>query len=167
MQNKQARSSLGLDFPSMAQKNTQTRWLGSDGYYQIKLTCGTIVAEHRILWEEAHGPIPDGFQIHHKSHNRTDNRIENLDCVDTVTHKRLHVGHRLIDGVWVKTCTQCGVEQPENDFPTKRYVEGVRMTRGNCRECERERQRAKNGHTGDRFTDGSPIFGRHFGPRSS
>jgi hypothetical protein len=148
-------------------KNTQPpgfKFIGSTGYVFVIQDDGGLIGEHRIVWDEAHGPIPDGFQIHHRNHDRTDNRLENLECVDTVTHKRLHAGHRLVEGVWFKKCTQCGVEQPDSEFPTKKYVEGVRMTRGNCRECERERQRAKNGYVGTRFADGS-RGGKLLGPR--
>lgn len=149
----------------MSGKNTQTRWLGSDGYTQVKLDDGSIVGEHRLVWEAAYGPIPESFQIHHRNHDRTDNRLENLECVDPQTHKRLHVGHRQIEGVWFKTCTNCGIEQPEDEFPTKCYRDGVRMTRGNCKTCERDRQRLKNGYVGTRFRDGS-RGGYFSGPRA-
>lgn len=144
-------------------ENTQNRWLGSDGYIQVKLDDGRIVGEHRIVWEAAHGPIPPGFQIHHINHDRTDNRLDNLECVDPQTHKRLHAGHRQVEGVWMKTCTGCGVEQPEDDFPTKGYRNGRRMTRGNCRSCERDRQRAKKGWAGGEST----LFGSHHGPNGA
>ena len=147
------------------EKNTAPlRWIGSDGYTQVKLDDGSIVAEHRLVWEAAHGPIPSGFQIHHVNGVRTDNRLENLECVDPQTHKRLHVGHRWIDGVWVKTCTGCGLEQPESEYPTKCYRDGVRLTRGNCKACERDRSRARFGYAGDRYADGS-RGGYFSGPR--
>ncbi len=146
-------------------ENTNTRWLGSDGYIQVKLDDGSIVAEHRLIWSEAHGPIPDGHQIHHVNHDRTDNRLSNLECIDPQTHKRLHVGHRWVEGAWVKTCTGCGQEQTESEYPTKCYRDGVRLTRGNCRSCERDRQRAKNGYVGDRYADGS-RGGNFLGPRA-
>jgi hypothetical protein len=148
-------------------KDRQRRWLGSDGYPQVKLDDGSIVGEHRLVWEEAHGPIHPGYQIHHRNHDRADNRLSNLECVDTVTHKRLHVGHRRVGEVWHKTCTKCGIEQPDSDFPTKRYRDGIRMTRGNCRECERERQRAKKGYVGERNGGASSMFGKHYGPWKS
>jgi hypothetical protein len=132
----------------MAQlKNTQppgTRFVGSTGYVFVIQDDGGLVGEHRIVWERAHGPIPPGHQIHHVNHDRTDNRLENLQCVDTVTHKRLHVGHRQVEGVWVKTCTGCGWTGPDDQYPTKCWKDGKRMTRGNCIECERTRIREKS-----------------------
>ena len=112
-------------------KNTQPpgfKFTGSTGYVFVVQEDGGLVGEHRLLWEAAHGAIPEGHQIHHINHDRTDNRLSNLECVDPQTHKRLHVGHRWVEGVWLKTCTGCSVEQPEDDFPTKKIVDGVRYT---------------------------------------
>lgn len=36
---------------------------------------------HRVLWEEANGPIPEGMQIDHINGDRYDNRLENLRVV--------------------------------------------------------------------------------------
>jgi len=116
-----------------------TKFIGDCGYRLVINAHGRLDREHRLIWEEAHGPIPAGFQIHHINHDRADNRLENLECVDTVTHKRLHVGHRWIEGVWHKTCTKCGWTGPDDAFPTKGYRDGVRHTRGNCRPCDRAR----------------------------
>ncbi len=128
-------------------KNTQppgTSFIGSTGYVFVIQEDGGLIGEHRLVWEDANGPIPEGFQIHHRNHDRTDNRLSNLECVDTVTHKRLHVGHRWVDEVWVKTCTGCGWSGADEAFPTKKVVGGVRYTRGNCVECERARIREKS-----------------------
>lgn len=36
---------------------------------------------HRLVWEHVHGPIPEGMVINHINGVKTDNRIENLECV--------------------------------------------------------------------------------------
>lgn len=68
--------------------------------------------EHDIVWESHHGPIPKGYQVHHDNHIKTDNRIENLRLVDTLTHKRIHAGCYLVDGKWIKPCRKCGQHKP-------------------------------------------------------
>ena len=37
--------------------------------------------EHRVLWESAFGPIPEGMQIDHINGKTKDNRLENLRLV--------------------------------------------------------------------------------------
>lgn len=33
---------------------------------------------HRLLWEEVHGPIPDGMLVDHRDRDTTHNHIDNL-----------------------------------------------------------------------------------------
>ena len=35
-------------------------------------------AEHIVVWEQANGPLPKGFVVHHLNGIKTDNRLENL-----------------------------------------------------------------------------------------
>src|ERR1700746_2449098 len=64
--------------------------------------------EHVLVWEHHHGPIPQGFTLHHKNGDKLDNMIENLELIDPLTHKRLHSGCELRNGVWWKPCRKCG-----------------------------------------------------------
>ena len=49
---------------------------------------------HRLVWYEAHGPIPPGHFIHHKDGNALNNRLRNLVCVTRAEHNRLHAAER-------------------------------------------------------------------------
>ncbi|RDC67728.1 HNH endonuclease [Rhodovulum sp. 12E13] len=147
-------------------RRVKYRWLSPDGYIHLGMSDGRIVAEHRHVWECAYGAIPDGHQIHHRDGNRANNRLENLVPLLPGHHKREHVQHWTgPGGEWWKRCTKCGRAAPEDDFPTKRYVDGVRKTRGNCHECERARLRAKKGLPAE--GNSHRNFGRFIGPRDS
>jgi len=48
---------------------------------------GRYVAEHRLVWEKAHGELlPDGWLIHHINGIRDDNRPENLVALKPSGH---------------------------------------------------------------------------------
>lgn len=53
------------------------------GYIMVTLN-GKRNYTHRFIWEEEHGEIPKGYDIDHLNFNKSDNRLENLQCV---THK--------------------------------------------------------------------------------
>ncbi len=46
--------------------------------------------EHRMVWEEAHGPLPKGHIIHHLNGIKSDNRLENLAAMSRADH---HIKH--------------------------------------------------------------------------
>jgi len=52
----------------------------AQGYRQI-LHDGRRRMEHRVVWEENNGPVPDGYRLHHLNGDRLDNRLENLTLV--------------------------------------------------------------------------------------
>jgi hypothetical protein len=45
---------------------------------------------HRVIWEKHYGQIPVGYDIHHLNGDKADNRIENLQCLLSAEHTRLH-----------------------------------------------------------------------------
>ncbi|MFA5186310.1 MAG: HNH endonuclease [Patescibacteria group bacterium] len=45
---------------------------------------------HRAIWEDANGPIPDGWHIHHKDHNPLNNNLSNLEPKSPINHHAEH-----------------------------------------------------------------------------
>lgn len=46
---------------------------------------------HCLIWEDWYGkPVPDGYVIHHLNGDKTDNRIQNLQCVESSLHRSFH-----------------------------------------------------------------------------
>jgi len=45
---------------------------------------------HRIMWEYYFGPIPEGYHIHHKDEDRSNNCLSNLECLSPGSHKGVH-----------------------------------------------------------------------------
>ena len=48
---------------------------------------------HRDMWQFYNGPIPYGWDIHHKNEDKQDNRIENFECLPKAEHTRLYSPH--------------------------------------------------------------------------
>ena len=66
----------------------------SDGYYLIRCYLNgkrRRTRLHRLIWMASTGlAIPEGFDIHHKDHNRKNNGISNLEMVESHSHR---IGH--------------------------------------------------------------------------
>lgn len=45
---------------------------------------------HQEIWRDANGPIPDGYEIHHKDHNPLNNALENLELISIADHHAHH-----------------------------------------------------------------------------
>lgn len=87
--------------------------------------------EHVLVWESHHGPLASGMQVHHINEDKLDNRIENLQAMSALDHKRLHGGCEMRDGVWWKPCRKCGVFVKASDY-YKRQDNGISPW---CRPC--------------------------------
>ena len=53
---------------------------------------------HRARWEHYRGPIPEGFDIHHKDGDGTNNKLANLVMVERSEHRRTHTLARIARG---------------------------------------------------------------------
>jgi hypothetical protein len=53
-------------------------WLDASGYPRIRAR-GTSAGVHRLVAEAFLGPCPDGFEVGHKDHDRTNARLSNLE----------------------------------------------------------------------------------------
>ena len=70
--------------------------ISRDGYRRRRVADKKVM-EHRFVWEQAYGPIPDGFLIHHKNGNKLDNRIDNLELYHRGEHTQYHKPQRFAD----------------------------------------------------------------------
>ena len=60
-------------------KDVGTEIINADGYVQVKVADPNVwKLKHRLIWEQAHGEIPKGYNVQFKNHNPLDCRIENL-----------------------------------------------------------------------------------------
>lgn len=48
------------------------------------------VTLHQEIWESYYGPVPEGCSIHHRDSNKTNNSIDNLECMPNQYHKWFH-----------------------------------------------------------------------------
>lgn len=69
----------------------KTIWVGNGQYSYV----------HRVVWESAYGPIPDGMWIDHINGDPTDNRLENLRLA-TVSQNNMNMRRRKDNKAGVK-----------------------------------------------------------------
>jgi hypothetical protein len=115
-------------------------YMSAEGYVLVSMgSRKNQKLQHRVIWEQAYGPIPEGYQIHHKNEDRSDNRLENLECLTVGQHKRLHAGWiRDETGEFVaKRCKTCKEIKPLSEYYTNYRKEHFI----HCKECFREMRR--------------------------
>ena len=67
-----------------------------NGYLRTRDRRGRHCYVHRACWEAHHGPTPHGHDLHHINSNRTDNCIENLECLPHSEHMHKHMTSVLV-----------------------------------------------------------------------
>lgn len=67
-----------------------TEVVASVGYVKVKVAEPNVWRwKHRMIWEEANGPVPEGMCLLFLNGDRTDVRLENLACVQMGTNTYL------------------------------------------------------------------------------
>ena len=61
-----------------------------DGYWQISSGPNQGKLLHRLIYEDAFGPIPDGFHIHHRDGDKSNLNPNNLLLLSKSNHHKLH-----------------------------------------------------------------------------
>lgn len=46
---------------------------------------------HVYVWRHFNGPVREGFHVHHKDEDKSNNEIENLVCTRGITHSKYHL----------------------------------------------------------------------------
>lgn len=63
---------------------------------------------HHVVWEAAHGNIPEGYEIHHIDCNKKNNDLENLELLTVSDHQKTHSPYfGKLNGEWVRICKYC------------------------------------------------------------
>lgn len=93
-------------------KHQQQRFQGvtyywrKDGYYKAA-PHGEYL--HRAVWVAEHGPIPNGFDVHHVNEDRADCSLGNLELQTVAKHRGEHAIKRMAERPRVPArCEQCG-----------------------------------------------------------
>ena len=68
----------------------KTIWYKGDRYSIQQGYYARVCQLHRRVWKDHFGEVPKDHQIHHKNGIKTDNRIENLECVHIAERRRIH-----------------------------------------------------------------------------
>lgn len=58
------------------------------GYYRE--TSGPRKHLHRLVWSQANGRIPKGYDVHHKDGNQQNNKLSNLELLTESDHGKAH-----------------------------------------------------------------------------
>lgn len=142
------------------------RYYRSKSHQYLQANNGELL--HRRICEDAHGPIPDGYDVHHIDFNHENNDPSNLVALSRAEHHQVHMGERRdhLERMWEagrrawaeyegrdEVCSDCGVE-----FHHRRRVD-----LGRCPACNEKRRIEKYRADDRHFVDATcTICGEEF-----
>lgn len=91
---------------------------------------------HVLVWEEANGKKPEGYDIHHKDEDKNNFDLSNLELLSKVDHKRVHAKWVRNDlGEWIaKPCNGCNNILSFDNFHI-RNDKKYKSPRERCKAC--------------------------------
>lgn len=120
-------------------------WMDENGYWRICIRGkdGRWKTRylHRLIYEQAHGPIPPGHDIHHLDEDKANCSLSNLRSLPREAHMSWHkLGTRpshvvLPDGSMGKRCRICDRVKPLQDMTAYTTPTGGRAYKPHCRRC--------------------------------
>jgi hypothetical protein len=128
-----------IEFRSKHSKSTAPGGYGSidrKGYRRISVN-NKLVREHILVWRHFKGTIPKGMEIHHKDGDKLNNEIDNLELIDSLSHRHLHAGYETrADGLY-KRCFECREVKLVSQYTPRKI--GVEPKCKKCRVIEVQR----------------------------
>jgi hypothetical protein len=103
-----------------------------NGYGQLRVH-GKVRKAHRVVWEQANGPIPPGLVLDHLCRNKACINIDHLELVTNRTNVLRGVGRTAINA----RKTTCPRGHPLEHNNLCKRSDGTRS----CRICHKERDR--------------------------
>jgi hypothetical protein len=116
----------------------------------VRMPDGSLKYEHTLVWEAEHGPLREGWVIHHRDGDPLNNALENLEAMSKGAHTSMHLrgrmgSHVVVDGVEGKYCAAGDHWKPLAEFPKNgRSKAGTTVYRPVCKDCYVLQQRLEN-----------------------
>ena len=79
--------------PHNTKKEGDTR-LDKEGYVLVKIGHKKWIRKHKLVWEEANGPIPKGHVIRIKDRNKENFSLDNMELITQAENMRRNTVHR-------------------------------------------------------------------------
>lgn len=65
-------------------------WTNLQGYTMLRLSTNKVISLHKLIYQNLHGKVPKGYQVHHRDYNITHNCRSNLTLILETKHRKRH-----------------------------------------------------------------------------